>query len=644
MNMRKSNNTRLVLKKLLFCGAFVGTFILLAFGTVIAADPPTHLTIMHTNDIHSHLQGFGPEGDYTPLSPNDDITVGGFARIAAKVKEIRDARTLADTPTLLLDSGDFMMGTAFTLLRGASELSIMDLLGYDVITIGNHEFDWMPAETAKLYGMIPVLGLHMQVVASNLIFSPTSARDDTLAALFGVGNVIQSYFIKDINGLKVGFFGLMGDDAAGVAPFASPVTFEQPSVAAQAAVTALQTAGVDLIVCLSHSGIEEDSALAEAVPGINVIISGHTHEKTVTPVTVGNTIIVQAGDDSSYLGVLDLDLTQPAPYLSGYELASIDDAITGDATVQAAVDNLKTDIDTLLSTVLGYSYTFDKTIAETDYDLIGIAGKETNLGNLVTDAMRWMVDQVEYNPSDPASRKVDIAVESNGVIRDDILKGTSGEISFSDAFRILPLGFGLEDDSMGNPLVGYPMLNIYVTAEEIRKALEVITTVYPLKGNNSDYWLNVSGLKFEYNPKLIPFFRVTKIYMGDELNGYDTNPLDTCFLNKKLYKISINYYVAQFIAVIGDYTYGFLTIVPKDKDGISYLDETAHPEGLNEARVDRDPLTPGVQELQEWEGFMRYLESFPNIRGGSYPDVPDRYAGSSGRITETTCFISTANL
>lgn len=642
--MRKSNNTGLVLKKLLFCGAFVGTFLLLAFGTVIAADPPTHLTIMHTNDIHSHIQGFGPEGDYTPLSPNDDTTVGGFARMAAKVQAVRDARALAETPTLLVDSGDFMMGTAFTLLRGASELTLMDLLGYDVITIGNHEFDWTSNETGKIYGLIPTLGLHMQVVASNLIFSTASTRDDSLEDIFGVGNVIQSYYIKDIDGLRVGFFGLMGDDAAGVAPFASPVTFEQPSVAAQTAVTALETAGVDLIVCLSHSGLTEDSALAEAVPGINVIISGHTHEKTVTPVTVGNTIIVQAGDDSSYLGVLDLDLTQPAPYLSGYELANIDDTITGDAVVQTAIDNLKTDINSMLSSVLGYPYTFDQTIAETDHDLICIAGKETNLGNLVTDAMRWMVDQVEYNPSDPASRKVDIAVESNGVIRDDILKGTSGEISFSDAFRILPLGFGLEDDSMGNPLVGYPMLNIYVTAAEIRKALEVITTVYPLKGNNSDYWLNVSGLKFEYNPKLIPFFRVTRIFLGDDVNGYDTKPLDTCFLNKKLYKISINYYVAQFIAVIGDYTYGFLTIVPKDKDGISYLDKTAHPEGLNEARVDRDPLTPGVQELQEWEGFMRYLESFPNIRGGDYPDVPDRYAGSSGRITETTCFISTANL
>jgi 5'-nucleotidase len=520
----------------------------------------------------------------------------------------------------------------------------MNILGYDVLTIGNHEFDWTPSETAKIYGLIPSVGPNMKVVASNLIFSTTSTKDDTLAALFGIGNVIQPYYIKDIDGYKVGFFGLIGEDSASVAPFASPVDFDVPATAAQTAVTALQAAGAQLVVCLSHSGLEEDAALALAVPGIDVIISGHTHEKSETPITSGNTIIVQAGSNGRYLGVLDLDLTLSAPYFSSYELVPINDSIPGDETIINATNDLKLEINDILSGVLGYSYTFDGIIAETVYDLVCTAGAETNLGNLVADSMRWMVDEVDYDPADPSSRKVDIAVESNGVIRDDILKGSTGQISFSDAFRILPLGFGLEDDINGDPFVGYPMVTFYVTASEIRKALEVITTVYPLKGNNSDYWLNVSGLKFEYNPKLLPFYRVRKIYMGDETNSYDSKPLNTTFTNKKLYKIAINYYVAQFIAVIGDYTYGFLKIVPKDKNGVSYLDETVHPDGLNEARVDKDPLTPGVQELQQWEGFMRYFGTFDNTSGGSYPDVPPLYAGPTGRIKQTNCFISTATL
>jgi len=643
MDKRYRGITGNVLMRVLLSGLLVGASVFMVFGTA-AADPPTHLTIMHTNDLHSHFVGFGPEADYTPLSINDDNTIGGFARIATKVKAIRAERLLEGTPTLLVDAGDFMMGTAFTLQRGTSELTLMDMLGYDVLTIGNHEFDWTPTETAKIYGLIPSLGLNMKVVASNLIFSDTSPKDDALQALFGIGNVIQPYYIKDVNGLKVGFFGLMGKDAASVAPFASPVDFDVPATAAQAAVTALKAEGARLIVCLSHSGLEEDSALALAVPGIDVIISGHTHEKSETPIMSGNTIIVQAGSNGRYLGVLDLDLTQTAPYFSSYELVPINDSIPGDEVIVDATNSLKLEINDILSGVLGYPYTFDGIVAETAYDLICTAGEETNLGNLVADSMRWMVDQVDYDPADPESRKVDLAVESNGVIRDDILKGTTGLISFSDAFRVLPLGFGLEKDINGDPFVGYPMVTFYVTASEIRKALEVITTVYPLKGNNSDYWLNVSGLKFEYNPKLLLFYRVRKIYMGDETNGYDTKPLNTTFTNKKLYKIAINYYVAQFIAVIGDYTYGFLKIVPKDKNGVSYLDKTAHPEGLNEARVDKDPLTPGVQELQQWEGFMRYLESFDDIRGQSYPDVPDLYKGPTGRIKQTNCFISTANL
>jgi hypothetical protein len=236
---------------------------------------------------------------------------------------------------------------------------------------------------------------------------------------------------------------------------------------------------------------------------------------------------------------------------------------------------------------------------------------------------------------------VDFAFESNGVIRDNILKGTTGHIAFCDAFRALPLGFGLEKDTLGNPMVGYPMLTIYATASEVKKALEVLTTVYPLKG--SDYWLNVSGLRVEYNPKLLPFFRVRRIYVGKE-GHYESTPLDTSFLNTKLYKIAINYYVAQFINVVGDYTYGILAIDPKDKNGISYRNTTIHPDGLNEARVDRDPATSGVQELQEWEGFVRYLEIFPNRSGDVYPDVPALYAGPTGRIKETTCFINTASM
>ena len=270
------------------------------------------LTIIHTNDLHSHLLGFGPNGDYT-IELDNDATIGGFARIAARVEEIRAAREAEGTPVLLLDGGDFMMGTAFSLLRGQAELTLMDALGYDVITLGNHEFDWTPSETAKILGLIGDLGLDLKVVASNLIFDADSPLDDSLEALCGEDNLIQPAYIQEVDGTMVGFFGLVGENAAGVAPFAYPVDFEAASSAAARAVSALEDAGAQLIVCLSHSGLDEDTALAGAVPGIDVIISGHTHEIAQEPLVVGDTLIVQAGSYGRYLGVLDLDLTGGAP-------------------------------------------------------------------------------------------------------------------------------------------------------------------------------------------------------------------------------------------------------------------------------------------------------------------------------------------
>ncbi|MEA2101060.1 MAG: bifunctional metallophosphatase/5'-nucleotidase, partial [Thermodesulfobacteriota bacterium] len=145
-----------------------------------------------------------------------------MARLATVVKEVRAERKARGIPSLLLDGGDFMMGTGFALLRGKAELGIMDALNYDAINMGNHEFDWKPSGTYEIYSHIPQMGLDLPVVASNLIFDDEKAEDDALKGLFDQG-VIKKYYIKNLsNGLKVGFFGITGKDAVDVAPFAWP--------------------------------------------------------------------------------------------------------------------------------------------------------------------------------------------------------------------------------------------------------------------------------------------------------------------------------------------------------------------------------------------------------------------------------------
>jgi 5'-nucleotidase / UDP-sugar diphosphatase len=170
--------------------------------------------------------------------------------------------------------------------------------------------------------------------------------------------------------------------------------------------------------------------------------------------------------------------------------------------------------------------------------------------------------------------------------------------------------------------MGYPLVTCYFYASEIKKALEVLTSVYPRKGG--DYFLQVSGVKFTHNPRRMIFDRVTDLWMGSEEEGYF--PLDYSYSNKTLYRATTNIYNATFLKIIGNYTYQILNIIPKDLNGNPIED-------LSASRVDADKAQPGIQELKEWTGLMEYIQSFPDTNGDGIPDVPDKYRGKLGRIT-----------
>ena len=172
------------------------------------------------------------------------------------------------------------------------------------------------------------------------------------------------------------------------------------------------------------------------------------------------------------------------------------------------------------------------------------------------------------------------------------------------------------DDTMS-----YPLVSCYVYASEIKKALEVLTSIYPRKG--SYYFLQVSGLKFTYNPRRVIFDRVTRIWLGSEEEGYV--PLDYSESNENLYRMATNIYDAAFLKFVGKYTYQILNIVPKDRKAAPVAD-------LATSRVDADKSQPGIQELKEWVGLMEYIKSFPDTNGDGLPDIPDKYRGKLGRI------------
>ena len=574
------------------------------------------VTIIHTNDLHSHLLGFSPNIDYRPDITEDDGTKGGWARIATVIKKEKGKR---NNPVLVLDGGDFLMGSLFHMIarEEAVELRLMKDMGYDVLTLGNHEFDLKPRGLARILHAAVNKGGMPAVVFSNAIFSKESDRDDILEEAFNRG-LVKPYIIMEKEGIKIGIFGLMGKDAAEKAPFASPVKFRDPIEIAKEMVKVLrEKEKVDMVICLSHSGVRkkksrsEDEILAKEVQGIDVIVGGHSHTRLEKPIVVNSTLILQAGEYGKYVGVLDLLWEKGKAKPKNYRLIDIDAKIPGDMTLQKKIESF---IDIIDRDVLKpVNLSSRKVIGQTAFDL-RIVEDESNLGNFIADSIRWYVNKHDYDPQDPGT-KVVVAIESNGVIRDDLLRGKTGALAVSDVFRSIPLGIGMDET------MAYPLISCYLYASEIKKALEVLTSVYPLK--ESSYFLQVSGLKFTYNPRRVIFDRVTNIWLGSEEEGYI--PLDYSESNKNLYRIATNIYNAAFLKIVGKYTYQILNIVPKDRHGVPVADLTAF-------RVDADKNQAGIQELKEWIGVMEYIKSFPDTNGDGLPDVPEKYRGKLGRI------------
>jgi len=186
------------------CWFYLILFLLLVAQPIGAADGKM-LTIVHSNDLHSHLLGFSPNIDYTPSETGDDKTVGGWARIATVIQDVKQSRK---NPVLVVDAGDFLMGSLFHMLsrEESFELRLMKAMGYDITTLGNHEFDLKPAGlarilTANLRDQIP------SIVFSNAIFSSESKADDELEKIFAEG-LVAPYLVLERSGVRIGFLDL----------------------------------------------------------------------------------------------------------------------------------------------------------------------------------------------------------------------------------------------------------------------------------------------------------------------------------------------------------------------------------------------------------------------------------------------------
>ncbi len=493
----------------------------------------------------------------------------------------------------------------------------MEKMGYDAVALGNHEFDFGVDKLAHIITAAQKNGDIPPLLLSNIKFNLTETKDDLLMDHYNEGG-IKRYLILEKNGIKIGLIALMGIDAADVAPFVEPAAFTDRIEAAKDLSTFLKNdQGVDLLICLSHSGVVkdkkgnwtgEDVELAKEVPGIDVIISGHTHTHLFEPLIINGTPIVQAGSEGQFLGQLEIEKSGNNWKVLGGELTAIDDKIPGDPKIQKIITEYQ---DMISQEVLGsMGIKAGETVVENNFDLLFNEStnlETSNLAPMVADAIHWYINQITTN---------DITLVAAGLIRDELKVGQGGQQLANDLFRVVPLGSGVYDDSPG-----YSLAQIFVTGRELKSILEVMLVAPKLSTNNYPYW---EGLRFKYNPRRILFDQVYEVEIGNEKDGF--TKVDLSKRNDQLFSISTNNYVLEFFGMIGDITMGILKVQPKDADGNPITD-------LDTSVIDGDTNKAGIQEVKEWAALIQFASQFPDTNGNGIPDIPDYYKSPESEKT-----------
>ena len=572
----------------------------------ISAQTDRRITILHTNDLHSRLMGFSPESAYTPLTIHDDNTVGGFARIATIIKTECEGDKGA---TLVLDAGDFMMGTLFPSLevKTGFQLRLMKEMGYDVVAAGNHEYEFGPEwlasviETSAKNGKIPFL------LIGNARFDKNDKRDDALEKLVTDGLVFRKQIIvKD--GIRIGIFSILGKDAVSVAPKSAPVTFEKQISHAKKMVKELRSEKCNIIICLSHSGVNkaengewagEDVELARKVNGIDVIIGGHTHTKLAQPLTINRTTIVQAGEFGKSVGCLSLLYSSEKLRVENYKLIDVNDNVAGDEHINSLIQEQEEKINDEILKPLGISY--NKAVVETDFRLEGNDVGDyvnSNLGPFIADAIHSYVNKHVRTGSD-------ISMVAAGLIFDNISPGIQ---KAPDIFRVMPLGSGKDN------VPGYALSRLYVTGRELKSILEILQIASKSKPSNYCYY---SGIRVNFDAGGGLFKKIKMI----EIVHSDGSLLNVDFSkkNKTLYSITADSYMLEFIGIIKKMSFGLINVVPKDEAGNKVNDMT-------KAVIDIDEKSEGIQEGKEWLALIEFLTSMKDTNGDGIPDIDRKYS------------------
>lgn len=558
---------------------------------------------MFTHDLHSHLNSF------TTVTEEGTKKVGGFARM----KTLIDGQKEKNPNTLLLDAGDFSMGTLVQTVyeQQAAELRMLGELGFDATTLGNHEFDYRSKGLANMLQTAAGSGdVLPQMLICNVDWEAMeeaglSEGQQQLRAGFDAYK-IKDYEVFQKGNVKVAVLGVFGKDALACAPTCE-LLFRDPVEAVRDTVEEIkEKEDADLIVCISHSGTwedeskSEDEILAKSVPALDLIISGHTHTELSEPIVHNDTSIVSVGEYGKKLGSISMEQKENGRWkVTDYGRVAITADIPEDAAVQERVNSFMAAVDD--GYLKEFGYTKDMVLAQNDsvafagIEELGEIHTEHNLGNLMADAFVYAVENAQ------GGEPVDVAVVPSGCVRDTY---GIGDITVEKVFDSYSLGIGAD----GIP--GYPLISVYLTGEELKIAAEIDASV-------SDYMttarLYTSGFQFSFNPNRLILNKVTDASLVDE-NGERMELEDD-----KLYRVVADLYSGQMLSEVTAMSYGLLSIVPKHADGTPI-------ENFEDVII-----MENGRELKAWDAIARYMKSFPDTNGDSISNIPVSYSKNEGR-------------
>ena len=502
-------------------GVFLGSVGVLAISAGMAA-ADYRLHVLHINDFHSRIEAINAfDSTCSAEDAAENKCFGGVARVATKIRELRDSLTAAGENVIVLDAGDQFQGSLmYTTYKGAVEAEMMEKIGFDAMAVGNHEFDDGPEGFSAFLDKItfPVISGNIDVSQSNVL-----------------AGRVQNHVVLEVGGERIGIISALAMDTPETSSPGESVIFQDDVDSLKADVAALEAEGVTKIIALTHLGLPRDLAVAAAVPGIDAVVGGHSHTylsatdperhgpyPTWVTRAEGDLVpVVQAYAYSKYLGHLELTFDDAGKLIyAGGNTIVLDGSVTPDPEIEARVKELAGPIEELKGRVVA------ETAAEIDGSRETCRAVECAMGNLVAEAM---LDRV-------ADQGVTIAIANGGGLRASI---DAGPVTMGEVLTVLPFQNTLS--------------TFEVTGEVIVAALENgVSQVEEGAGR----FPQVAGLKYTFDPAAPSGSRVSEVMVKA---GEDWAPIDPA----AVYKAVTNNYVrgggdgyAMFRSAANAYDFG----------------------------------------------------------------------------------------